>query len=92
MEGQVKTLTVRRDRVGNWDACFAREVPEHPLSMCESVVGVDVGRMEEKLGNPCFFRKDELALAKAKRRMAKAEKGHPNKPNAEKGWLIFTNG
>ena len=43
MEGQIKTLTVRRDRVGNWYACFACEVPEHPLSMCESVVGVDVG-------------------------------------------------
>ena len=82
MEGQVKTLTVRRDRVGNWYACFACEVPEHPLSNCESVVGVDVGLESfitlsngEKVANPRFFRKDELALAKAQRRMSKAEKG-----------------
>jgi len=82
MEGQVKTLTVRRDRVGNWYACFACEVPEHPLSMCESLVGVDVGLESfitlsngEKVANPRFFRKDELALAKAQRRMSKAEKG-----------------
>ena len=81
MEGQIKTLTVRRDRVGNWYACFACEVPEHPLSMCESVVGVDVGLESfitlsngEKVGNPRFFRKDELALAKAQRRLSKAEK------------------
>ena len=81
MEGQVKTLTVRRDRVGNWYACFACEVPEHPLSNCETVVGVDVGLESfitlsngEKVGNPRFFRKDELALAKAQRRMSKAEK------------------
>ena len=47
MEGQAKTLTVRRDRVGNWYACFACEVAEHPLSMCESVVGVDVGEWRE---------------------------------------------
>ena len=82
MEGQIKTLTVRRDRVGNWYACFACEVPKHPLSMCESVVGVDVGLESfitlsngEKVANPRFFRKDELALAKAQRRLSKAEKG-----------------
>ena len=82
MEGQIKTLTVRRDRVGNWYACFACEVPKHPLSMCESVVGVDVGLESfitlsngEKVANPRFFRKDELALAKAQRRLSKAETG-----------------
>ena len=82
MEGQIKTLTVRRDRVGNWYACFACEVPEHPLSKCESVVGVDVGLESfitlsngEKVANPRFFRKDEQALAKAQRRLSKAETG-----------------
>ena len=92
MEGQVKTLTVRRDRVGNWYACFSCEVPEHPLSNCESVVGVDVGLESfitlsngEKVGNPRFFRKDELALAKAQRRMSKAEKGTSERAKRRKG-------
>ena len=92
MEGQVKTLTVRRDRVGNWYACFACEVPKHTLSMCESVVGVDVGLESfitlsngEKVANPRFFRKDELALAKAQRRMAKAETGTPERAKRQKG-------
>ena len=85
MEGQVKTLTVRRDRVGNWYACFACEVPEHPLSMCESVVGVDVGSTGEKVANPRFFRKDELALAKAQRRLSKAETGTAERGKRRKG-------
>ena len=91
MEGQVKTLTVRRDRVGNWYSCFACEVPKHPLSMCESVVGVDVGLESfitlsngEKVGNPRFFRKDEQALAKAQRRLSKAEKGTPERGKRRK--------
>ena len=60
--------------------------------MCESVVGVDVGLESfitlsngEKVANPRFFRKDEQALAKAQRRMSKAEKGTPERAKRRKG-------
>lgn len=91
MEGQVKTLTVRREAVGNWYACFSCEVPDHPLSICETAVGVDVGLESfitlsngEKVANPRFFRKDEQALAKAQRRLSKAEKGTPERTKHRK--------
>jgi putative transposase len=41
--GSVKTLTVRRDAVGNWYACFACEVEAKPLPVNDKVVGVDLG-------------------------------------------------
>ena len=91
MEGQVKTLTVRREAVGNWYACFSCEVPDHPLSICETAVGVDVELESfitlsngEKVANPRFFRKDEQALAKAQRRLSKAEKGTPERTKHRK--------
>ena len=43
LEGRVKTLTVQRDAVGNWYACFACEVEPEPLPYNELAVGVDVG-------------------------------------------------
>lgn len=91
MEGQVKTLTVRRDAVGNWYACFSCEVPEHPHPRCETAVGVDVGLESfltlsngEKVANPRFFRKDEKALVKAQRQLSKAEKGTPQRAKRRK--------
>jgi putative transposase len=42
IEGQIKTLTVRRDAVGNWYASFSCEVAEHPLTSCQKAVGIDV--------------------------------------------------
>ena len=91
MEGKVKTLTVRRDSVGNWYACFSCEVPEQPLPICENGIGVDVGLESfltlsngEKVANPRFFRKDEPALAKAQRRLSKAEKNTPERAKRRK--------
>lgn len=43
MEGKIKTLTVRRDRVGNWYACFSCEVEIYPLPPVDQVVGIDLG-------------------------------------------------
>jgi putative transposase len=55
------------------------------------VVGIDVGLESfatlstgEKIENPRFFRTDEKALAKAQRRLSKAEKGTPERKKARK--------
>lgn len=45
--GIVKTLTIRRDRVGNWYACFSCEVDATPLSPSHKVVGIDLMRRRE---------------------------------------------
>jgi putative transposase len=41
--GVVKTLTIRRDAVGNWYACFSCEVDAKPLAPTHKGVGVDLG-------------------------------------------------
>ena len=86
LEGKVKTLTIRRDAVGNWYACFSCEVEPVSLPPSEKGVGVDVGLESfatfssgEKIENPRFFRKDEKELAKAQRKLSKVEKGTPER-------------
>ena len=84
IEGKIKTLTIRRDRVGNWYACFSCHVEPTQLPTSEKGVGVDVGLESfatlstgEKIENPSFFRQDENELAKVQRKLSKAEKGTP---------------
>ena len=88
VEGQVKTVTLRRTATGKWYACLSCEVEVRPPAapVAETAVGVDVGLESfatlstgEKVGNPRFFRRDERALAKAQRRLSKAEKGTPER-------------
>lgn len=86
IEGIVKTLTVNRDCLGHWWACFSCEIDPDPLPPVAAVVGIDVGLESfvtlstgEKVENPRFFRRDEKALAKAQRKLSKAEKGTPER-------------
>jgi len=91
IEGKIKTLTIQRDTVGNWYACFACEVEPEPLPLNELAVGIDVG-LESfaplsngiKIENPRFFRRDERELAKAQRKLSKAEKGTPERAKRRK--------
>lgn len=80
--GKIKSLTIRRDGVGHWYACFSCKVDQKPLPQIDTVVGVDVGLASfatyssgEKVSNPHFFRKEETALARAQRRLSKTKKG-----------------
>ena len=91
IEGKIKTLTIRRDAVGNWYACFACEVEPESLPLNELAVGIDVG-LESfatlsnsiKIENPRFFRRDERELAKAQRKLSRAEKGTPERAKRRK--------
>ncbi|WP_420812437.1 RNA-guided endonuclease InsQ/TnpB family protein [Kallotenue papyrolyticum] len=91
IEGTIKTLTIRRTRTGKWFACFSVETKPAPLPETQRAVGVDVGLTHfatlstgEQLANPRFFRRDEQALAKAQRRLSKAEKGTPERVKRRK--------
>jgi putative transposase len=84
LEGECKTLTIRRDAAGNWYACFSCIVEAKPLPPTDKVTGVDVGLSRfatlsngEQIDNPRFFRKDEKALATVQRRLSKEIKGTP---------------
>jgi putative transposase len=89
--GNIKTLNIRRDAVGNWYACFSCEVEPEPLPKSDKAVGIDVGLESfatfstgEKVDNPRFFRLDEKELAKAQRKLSKAEKGTPERAKRRK--------
>lgn len=91
IEGTVKTLTIRRTSTGKWFACFSVETEPEPLPETQRAVGVDVGLTTfatlsngEQIANPRFFRRDEKALAKAQRRLSKAEKGTPERAKQRK--------
>lgn len=90
-QGQIKTLNIRRDAVGNWYANFSCEVDPQPLPKSDKAVGIDVGLDSfatlsngEKVSNPRFFRRDEKELAKAQRKLSMAEKGTPERKKRRK--------
>ncbi len=84
LEGTPKTLTLRRHSTGKWYASFSCEVEPAPMPPSEKAVGIDVGLESfatlstgAKVANPRFFRRDEQDLAKAQRKLSKAEKRTP---------------
>ncbi len=81
LEGKVKTCCVKRASTGKWYATFVCEVEDKSLPATDSAVGIDVGLASfatmsdgSEVANPRFFRRDEKALAKAQRRLAKEPK------------------
>lgn len=91
LEGKPKTLTLRRHSTGKWYVCFSCEIEPVPLPQSEKAVGIDVGLESfatlstgDKIANPRFFRTDEKELAKAQRKLSKAEKGTPERTRRRK--------
>jgi len=91
IEGEIKTLTVQRDAVSNWYACFSCQGESEPLPCNQQAVGIDVGLKSfatlsngEKIPNPRFFRRDEKELAKAQRKLSQADKGTPERVKRRK--------
>lgn len=91
IEGKIKTLTIRRDRLGNWYACFSVKLEAIPAAFSDMVVGIDMGLEKfatlstgEFIPNPRFFRRDEKALAKAQRKWDKLPKGSRERKKASR--------
>ncbi len=87
IEGTPKTADIRRSGTRKWYVSFSCEcaVPA-PLPAMGQPVGIDVGLKTfailstgQEIANPRFFRVEEHALAKAQRRLAKAEQGTPER-------------
>ena len=82
IDGQIKTVTLRRSATGKWCVCLSVEASPQPLNPSQSAIGVDVGLSSfatlstaEKIANPRFLRAEEHELAKVQRKLSKAEKG-----------------
>lgn len=91
LEGIAKTCTVRRSSTGKWFITLTCEVDQETLPESTVQVGIDVGlhafatlSTGDVIDNPRFFRKEERALARARRRMEKEAKGTPERVKRRK--------
>jgi len=91
VEGRIKTVTLQRSSTGKWFVSFSVVTEPQPLVPSETAVGIDVGLSSfatisngEKIANPRFFRQDETELAKAQRKLSRAEKSTPERVRRRK--------
>jgi putative transposase len=84
--GKCKTLTIRRDAVGNWYACFSCEVDTLPLPPTDKVVGVDLGLTTfaalsngEQIARQRWMKRDEKDITRLQRKKEKFAKGSPER-------------
>jgi len=85
IEGEVKTLNVKRLPSGKWYACFSCIVVAQPREKPYSDIGVDVGLHSyavlsdgTRIENPRLYRKSEKRLAHLQRGMSRKERGSRN--------------
>ncbi len=88
--GEIKTLTIRRDSLGNWYACFSCAPNGHaevkPLPINDKVVGIDLGLTTvayfsngQKIKRQRWMKKDAEAIAKLQRKKERFLKGSPER-------------
>ena len=83
IEGDIKTVTIRRETTGKWYVCFSCDkVPERRLPESGKVVGLDVGIKSflvdsegNRVDNPQYFRQSERSLRRRQRRLWLRVKG-----------------
>ena len=87
---RIKTCTVCRIN-SKWFACLCQEIEAERLPSSTQAIGIDVGLKTfaalsngEFIENPRFFRKEEKALAKAQRKLAKQRRGSRERRKARK--------
>ncbi len=85
IQGQVRTLTVKRVPSGKWFACFSCIVEAQPREKPFEDVGVDVGLNSYavlsdgiRIENPRFYRRSEKRLAHLQRGVSRKERGGRN--------------
>jgi putative transposase len=84
--GVIKTLTIKRNRAGQWFAVFCCEIELSQPSHSGPSVGLDQGLSHLVVGSdgtvidpPKFLRKTEKRLAKEQRKLSRKEKGSNNR-------------
>ncbi|MCC6800212.1 MAG: transposase [Anaerolineae bacterium] len=86
LEGSQKTLTLRRDRVGNWYACFSCEVEATLLPVSGEMVGIDLGLKTfamlstgECIPRQRWMKRDAQDIARLQRKKEQFAKGSPER-------------
>ena len=90
IEGNIKTVIVRRESSGHWYICFSCDkVPEHKLEPSDKSVGIDVGIKSfcvDSVGgyesSPAYFRKAEKQLRVRQRTLSRRTKGSKRRKDA----------
>ncbi len=83
IEGDIKTVTIRKEATGKWYVCFSCDkVPEHKLEPSDKAIGIDVGIKSfcvdsdgNKVDSPAYFRHSERILKVRQRVLSKRVKG-----------------
>ncbi len=80
--GEIKTLTIRRDSLGNWYACFSCECDTNPLPINDKVVGIDLGLTTfayfsngQKIKRQRWMKRDADDITKLQRKKENFAKG-----------------
>lgn len=89
LEGECKTLTIRRDSVGNWYACFSCIVEPKSLPPTDKVVGVDLGLTTfatlsdgGEIARQRWMKRDAKDIARLQRKKEGLPKGSPERRKA----------
>jgi putative transposase len=84
LKGTIKTVTLRRDRCGNWYVCFTCEVGPEPLPESSEVVGIDLGltvfamlSTGEAIQRQRWMERDAKDIARLQRKKERCPKGSP---------------
>ncbi|MBI0584321.1 MAG: transposase, partial [Methanomassiliicoccus sp.] len=84
--GTMKTLTIKRNRAGQWFAVFCCEIEMAKLTHSGPTIGLDQGLKSFIVGSdglvvepPKFLRKSEKRLIKEQRKMSRKVKGSNNR-------------
>ncbi len=82
-------MTVQRDRLGNWYACFSCTVEPKTLPPTDKVVGIDLGLTTfgqlsdgEKIDRQRWFKRDEKDLKRIQRKVSVLPQGSPERRKA----------
>ncbi len=86
ISAEIKTLTIQRDSVGNWYACFSCECEPKPLPPTDKVVGVDLGLTTfayfshgDKIDRQRWMGRDAKDIARLQRKKEQFPKGSPER-------------
>ena len=86
LEGTIKTVTVRRDSVGNWYACFSCEMEATPKPGVDHVVGIDLGLKTfatlsdgGTINRQRWMKQDAADIARLQRKKERYAQGSPER-------------
>lgn len=87
--GKVKTVTVKRDKVGDWFITVNTEMPDIAQKVVKTAIGIDLGLNDlvtlssgETISTPKFLRETEGKINRAYRVFSRRVKGSRNREKA----------